>query len=237
MKRLNIVSVAGAAFLLLSCLFLTRSPADIIVQDSFDVGDLVVDIGGPSAETVTVPPLAIGIVRGLRLSTRIASAGAVMSSVVDTESGTLSLDIQGLSTSTAMTPLHLDLSYRPQTGTDPLPTYSLAGYSGLGFDFTDVQGNGALIVELGSQSASYGPQAHRIPIITPGEVLVPNELMNFGTGGSIDSFNSMHVRFEAVTEQFSFTLNEIRLVPEPSTFVLMLVGALGMLARRRWQAL
>ena len=156
-----------------------------------------------------------------------------MSGVVDTGPGTLSLSIQGLSTATDLTPLHLDLRYLPQTGTDPLPTYSLAGYSGLVFDFTDVQGTGALIVELGGQSAAnYGPQAHRVPIIAPGEIMVPNELLNFGTGGSIGSFPAMHMRFEAATEQFSFTLNEIRLVPEPSTFVLMLVGALGMLARR-----
>jgi hypothetical protein len=110
--------------------------------------------------------------------------------------------------------------------------FSILGYNAFEFDFSALTGTGALIVELGRGSAIYGPETHRIPLESPGLVSVPFSELNYGAGGSVEQFFAIHFVFEANTDQFSFTLDEIRLVPEPGSFQLAVLGLI-FLSRRR----
>ena len=50
---------------------------------------------------------------------------------------------------------------------------------------------------------------------------------------SLDSFSVLRFIFEARSPEFSFTLDEIRLVPEPSAALLSLMAAASLLSIRR----
>lgn len=153
-------------------------------------------------------------------------AGAVVTSTLDDSLDTLSFMVDGLS-SIAARPLDLRLTYS-QGG-----PFSILGYSAFEFDLSALTGSGFLIVELGSATDVYGPATNRIALSGPGVVSVPFSELNFGTNGGIDSFSSLHFTFEADTEQFSMTLNEIRVVPEPSVVALTMPFLLTILLCRR----
>jgi hypothetical protein len=111
--------------------------------------------------------------------------------------------------------------------------YSLSGYSAFEFDVAVIAGRGNLIIELGSETAIYGPETRRIPINSSGLVTVPFAEVNFGTAGSLESFYALHFTFEAATEEYDMTLSEIRVVPEPANIALLAASSLGLIARRR----
>lgn len=188
-----------------------------MVLDSFTEDDFALSLeGNSSAVSEITSPL--GSLRVSRISTREAVAGTILTSTLSSFAGNLSFLADGGSNSSIL--LNLQISYRSGG------PFSIAGYDIFQFDFSQLQGQGNLIVELGNQSGFYGPTAQRISLSSSGIVSVPFDQLNFGSGGSVGSFSSLHVRFEAVSPEFSFTLEEIRLVPEPSA--LLLVGVAGM---------
>ena len=97
-----------------------------------------------------------------------------------------------------------------------------------------VSGTGFLVVELGGGTAAvYGPETNRITIDRAGLLTVPFSELNFGASGRIDNFTGLLFTFEAESENFSMTLDEIRAVPEPSAFVLTMFSVSILLRRRR----
>ena len=202
------------------------SASGSLVLDSFTEGDHVLSLDGVSkiASSVTGP---IGSARLSNLSERLASPGTTMTSTLSTTNGTLDLDIHG--TSIDSRPLDLSLDYY---GGGP---FTLLGYSLLEVDVSALAGTGFLIVEVGSASDTYGPEAIRVSLSGPGTVDVPFDELNYGADGSIESFYSIHFTFEAASEDFSFVLDEIRAVPEPTSLACLLLGAVALLAHRRAQ--
>jgi len=205
---------------------LTRlSEASTIVVDSFTEGPYNLSYGSDLNNTSAVSS-PLGSSRFSRINDREAIAGAVVTSTLDDSLGTLNFAVDGLS-SNAARPLDLRLAYS-QGG-----PFSIVGYSAFEFDFSAVTGAGFLIIELGSATAVYGPTTNRINLGGPGVVTVPFSQLNFGTNGSINSFNSLHFTFEAATEEFSISMNEIRVVPEPSVIALVMPFLLTILLGRR----
>jgi hypothetical protein len=215
--------------LLLSGWLLAPCPigAAVLSVDSFDQGGFTIstEAGAESGvgEEVALP---FGSGRLIRVNPRIATPGSVMTATLAPIAGTLSFHAAG-SSMVAHAPLDLR-----QTYVEGGP-YSILGFSGFLFEFSDVQGVGTLIVELGSGSAVYSPETHRVPITGPGLLFYSFDDLNFGFGGSVESFSAMHFVYEALSPEFSFTLDEIRLVPEPGAVPLVAFGFGLLLLHRR----
>lgn len=194
-----------------------------LVLDSFTEGDhfLSHDDDLEAVAAVTTP---FGTSRRTTLGIPRLAPGTTVASTLSTTDGTLGFVVDGVSSISR--PLSLRMSYRYGG------PFSLLGYSAFEFDISALSGSGSLIVELGSQS-TYRPTANRIALTGPGTVSVPFSELNFGSNGSIESFSALHFTVEAETEEFSMTLDEIRVVPEPSTTVLSMPLALTLLLRRR----
>ncbi len=216
----------NSLFCALAALVVSNNPvsAATLVIDSFTEADFFLSVEGDTSITSDVST-PFGTRRFSRISDRIAASGTVMTSTLDSSAGTLSFNVNGQSTGSS--PLDLRASYS-QGG-----PFSVLGYNAFEFDFSALEGSGSLIIELGSGSAVYGPSANRVTINSAGTLSVPFTSLNFGTGGSVPSFQAMHFTFEADTDQFSFTLDEVRVVPEPGASILLLLGAGSMALRRR----
>lgn len=212
-------------FLSLLALPCHLSQASTIVIDSFNEGSFNLSFGGDLTNTSSVSS-PLGDERRSRINDREAMQGAIVTSTLNDSAGTLAFAVDGLSTDSTR-PLDLRVTYS-QGG-----PFSILGYDAFELDFSALTGTGFLLVELGSRSDVYGPTANRIDLNGPGVVTVPFSELNFGTNGSIDSFSSLHLTFEADTEQFSMTLNEIRVVPEPSVVALTMPFLLTILLSRR----
>lgn len=199
------------------------SAASLIV-DSFTEGSYMLTLGGDtSATSVVTSPF--GSSRAAGISNRIAAPGTTMTSTLDTGTGSVSFGVNGQSTGSGA--LHLGMSYS-QGG-----PFSLLGYDAFELDFSSLSGTGFLIVGIGSPPDVYGPATHRVPLNSSGTVTVPFNLLNHGTSGAIDSFIALNFEFEAESQEFSFGLDEIRVVPEASTVLLVVLSAGTLLLRRR----
>ncbi len=67
----------------------------------------------------------------------------------------------------------------------------------------------------------------------PGTVTVPFDQLNFATGASLGNFNEIHFLFETASESLSFSLDEIRIVPEPCVASLLAISVSFLALRKR----
>ena len=212
----------GAIFFVVA---LEQASASTVVIDSFTEGSFALSFpSGPSGDASSISG-PIGDQRSAGISNRNLVSGTTISSTLDTSSGgSLSFNADG--TNTFGVPLSLNLRY-----TDGGP-FSLLGQSEFVLDFSSLTGTGSLIVELG-RSNTPGPSTLRVDLNSAGEVVVPFSQWNIESGETISDFSALHFTFEAVSEQFSFTLNEINAVPEPSGVLLLSLGGLVSVTRRK----
>jgi hypothetical protein len=203
--------------------FVQATSASFVVDTFTEGGFELSHDGAPATGWLIGSPL--GERRSARISTRLLVPGGVLESTLAEDSGTLSFLADGESNLNDSA-LYLNLSY-----TEGGP-FSLEGYEAFALDFAEVEGSGALIVELGGRSV-YGPDTLRVPITGAGTILVPFEMLNFRPNAGIDSFLATHFTFEAGTERFAFVLDEIRVIPEPGSGLCLLVGAALLLLRRQ----
>jgi hypothetical protein len=216
---------SAIVFTVMAVVFCSLNGRASLSVDSFTDGDFFLSLGVRTAIGTNIDG-PIGTFRLVSISSREATEGSSISAALSTSSGTLSLDIDGQSMF-AERPLYLDMDYASGG------PYSIAGFDAFEFDFSGMAGTGSLIVALGGTSGIFGPETLRVPLTGPGLVEVPFDQLNLGILGFIDSFYAMQIRFEAETTQFSFTLDEIRLVPEPSSLACLLVGGLCLFWIRR----
>ena len=140
--------------------------------------------------------------------------------------GVLTYTVVGTSTVESF-PLGMSLVYA-----NSMQVQSLAGFSGIFLGFTGLTGVGTLYVELGSSLGIFDVQ--RVNLTGRGEVFYPISSIHANPGHTLEEFSVLKFTFEARTPEFSFTLDEIRLVPEPGSAACFLVaGAAGLSVRRR----
>ena len=201
------------------------SPAAIIIVDTFDEGGFTISSPGnsnPSDETVNLP---LAQHRSAALSSN-GTNGTVMSGALNSSTGKLNFLTSGTSISSIF-PLSLQLVYAAT-----LSTQSIAGCTDFILGFSELSGVGTLYVEMGSSNGPSG--TYRMDLTGPGNVFFPVSGVRLNPGHTLDAFTVLRFVFEARSPQFSFTLDEIRLVPEPSASVLALAAAAaGLLGRRR----
>lgn len=196
-----------------------------VILDTFNEGEhqLAVGVDSSEAEVVNSP---FGFTRRITAINRTVPPRSTVTSTLSQPSA--AVEFHAVGTGLAInSPLEMRIHYL-----DGGP-YSLVGESAFQFDVEVIAGMGNLIIELGSETAIYGPEIKRIPINMSGAITVPFSEINFGTGGSINSFYSMHFTIEAATEEYAMTLNEIRIIPEPANLALVAASALGLLSMRR----
>ena len=176
--------------------------------------------GGTFEQAVDLP---LGTRRGAQLSSSGLSPGAVLTSTLNPAAGQLTFFASGTAT---FFPPSLTITY----GGPPL--HNITGCTEFILGFSEMSGVGTLYIELGASTGVVGVQ--RVNLTGPGEVHYPvSSVFYEGTGHTLDSFNVITFRFESRSTEFSFKLDEIRLVPEPSGTLLALVAGAGLLARRR----
>ena len=213
--------------LLLAIFLISLAPgptcyAAVTMVDTFDQGGFSIFVpgGGQGDEAVNLP---LGSRRLANLSTSGLSPDAVMTSTLNSSTGKLTFFASGTST---FFPLSLTLTYAGPT------LHNIAGCTEFILGFSELSGVGTLYIELGGSNGVEG--VVRMNLTGPGEVHYPvSDVYYDGTGHTLDSFNVLTFRFESRSPEFSFTLDEIRLVPEPSGALLALAAGIGLLARRR----
>ena len=104
--------------------------------------------------------------------------------------------------------------------------YDILAYDAFVLDFSRVLGRGILRISVKTQNVD-------VPVNTPGLLRVPLEM--FGNPGEFHDVYGVEFTFRPTTPEFSFTLAEISLVPEPSALLLGMLGAPLLLLRRRRQ--
>ncbi len=201
------------------------SHAAVLIVDTFNQGGFTSSLPdtNPIIEEVSLP---LGNYRqvaygnpGLGINVTAANR------TIDPVAGTLAFLISGTS-SLPQYPPRLNLIYR---STEELN--DISSYSELILGFRELTGVGTLYVELGGSDGLEG--VFRVDLSGPGEVRYPVSAINANVGHTLDAFASIKFTFESRSDYFYFTLDEIRLVPEPSGTVLVLAAGGLLLTRRR----
>ncbi len=147
-----------------------------------------------------------------------------MTSTLNSAAGTLTFVVNGTPLG-PNAPLALQLVY---SAGGP---YDITGCTGFILGFSELSGVGSLYVEVGSSDGIVGE--HRVDLTGPGDVFYSVADVKPNSIHTVDSFNILRFVFEARSPEFSFTLDEIRLVPEPSGALPALAAGAGLLVRRR----
>jgi hypothetical protein len=201
----------------------------VFVVDSFTEGpfDLSSEDDTGSGSAISSP---FGLIRSTNLGSRRAAEGTIVTSTLNRRGSSVVTNFDGPNRLPGF-PLTFGLSYSLGG------PYSLLGSNAFELDFGRVSGVGSLIVELGGSSETFGADIFRNTIdrgSSRGTLTVPFSDLNFLEGNTLGSFDELSFTFESVSEQFFFELNEIRVVPEPSSFLLIIMaGAFGLTRRTR----
>jgi PEP-CTERM motif len=196
--------------------------AATLIVDTFEQGNFFTDIMGGFNQDVTLP---FAVHRSHSLG-GCPLPGAHLATALNSALGTVTLSVSGTPAgNTPYCPLGLDLIY---WGSGP---HDITSYTGFMLGFTELSGSGTLYVEVGGEEG-FGI-VNRLEIPGAGDFFYPLSRVYENTGASLDSFRVLKFTFEARTTEFSFTLDEIRLVPEPGSAALLGLAALGVCRRKR----
>jgi hypothetical protein len=105
--------------------------------------------------------------------------------------------------------------------------FSILGYNAFALDLLNVIGTGELIVSV----TGSGGNNIKVPISGSGTIVSPFSFLD--TSQPLDSLSAMNFRINAISEDFSADINNVRIIPEPSASILLLLSAAGLVLRRR----
>ena len=108
-------------------------------------------------------------------------------------------------------------------------TFSILGYDAFAVDLSNVIGTGEFEVRVSGNPG--GPPDLIVPISGSGTVIYP--FSGLETSLPLDQLDSITFRFSAISEDFSATIDNVRIVPEPSTSLLVGFGVASLLFQRR----
>ncbi len=191
----------------------THAIAASLTLDSFSEGDFLLQKGGDDfVDTMINSPLidrrrVYGSSLGTWSVSLSPSSGSLNYSITDIPSGQSA---------------RLGMSIRYSGN-----TVDLLGYDAFLFDFTSVTGTALLDVQLNNQNVDA-----MIPVTfdSSGQLFYP--LSNIAAN-DLSSISDIIFRVIPQSDTFSFSLNEVSVVPEPSALVLFLLGGAGIFWLRR----
>jgi len=117
---------------------------------------------------------------------------------------------------------YLNLAY-----TKSVSTFSILGFNAFAVDLSNVVGNGEFAVSVDGSAG----RDIRVPVNGSGALSSP--FSNLGTSHSLDSLTLINFRFIALSKDFSLSIDNVRIVPEPSSSLLFLLGLVGTTLHRR----
>jgi hypothetical protein len=212
------------------CLLSSHVPKAIsatLLVDSFDQASYFTDNLGHFSQNVSLP-LANRRSPALR-GCPAPDSGAIMESRLDAGTGKLSLFVSGAPVGNhPLCPLGLSIAYNDNT------IHDITGYTGFILGFSNMSGVGYMYVEVGGQDLQ--AQVNRINLTGAGDFFYPLDQVYENVGFTKDSFNILIFTFQATSPEFSFTLDEIRLVPEASSSALLGATLLLLGSRRTRKA-
>ena len=149
-----------------------------------------------------------------------------MQSSLDATAGTVSLVVSGAPGEgySFCSPFRLSIAYADTV------MHDITDYTGFMLGFSNLSGVGSMYVEVGGQASQ--AQVNRISLTGAGDFFYPLDRVYENVGFSKDSFNILIFTFEATSPEFSFTLDEIRLIPETSSSALLGASLLLLGCRR-----
>jgi hypothetical protein len=185
-----------------------------IVIDSFDDGSFSLTEDG----TLTNLDLITETIVNTR---RVEGSGlGDWNAVLTLGSGFVEYDAQEIIPSGR--PFSLFLTYTRSEG-----AFSLLGYNSVLLDFAMVSGSGLLEIYLDTSDTNSVVQ---VPLSSAGVLEYSFDNMAASSFATVDRFT---ISITPDASPFSFQLNEVSLVPEPSALILSLFGAFGILRRQR----
>lgn len=205
MKRLLAALLLAAAF--------EQAAAATLLIDGFDDGDFSLSSSGLTSDTsgITSPLVDQRSASGVGPDSWTAS-------VVGSGS-TFSYSVDQVIFSTLRN--RIALNYANQSSNP----FSLLGSDAFSLQFSELLGEGILRVSINGAFVSSD-----IPLINANELIVPfTEIGNPDFG----ALSSVQFSFTAVTQEFSFTLDQIGAVPEPTVAGLLLASLLTVALHRR----
>jgi hypothetical protein len=191
--------------------FMSYARSATLVVDTFDQASYYTNNTNNFTQSVDLPLANVRspFLRGCPLP------GGQMESTLDATAGNVSLIVSGTPNGnfSFCAPLRLGLAYGDNV------MHDITGYTGFILNFSNMLGAGSMYVEVGGQESL--AQVNRINLIGTGDFFYPLDRVYENVGFTKDSFNILIFTFEATSPEFSFTLDEIRLVPEASSSALL----------------
>ena len=192
-----------------------RAYAATLILDSFSQGDFLLQNGGISSNdtTITSPLMDTRIVDGFGVGTWSVSLAS--------SSGSLNYSVTEILSGQGTTRFGMNFRYERAGAID------LLGYSAFSLDFTNVTGTALLEVFVNNQNAGA-----MIPVTldSSGQLVYPFANL---AANDLSAIADISFRVIPQSDTFSFALNEVAVVPEPSALILCLFGAAGVFWRRR----
>jgi hypothetical protein len=198
---------------------LIPASAAVISVDSFDQGDYSINDLNDYSLDVDLP----FAFRRFHDMDGCPLPATSFSSSIDTNSGLLHFRTTG-GASLPTCPLKLTVAYLGEQ------MYDISSAGGFILGVTQISGTGTLSIEVGGEEAFSA--LNKVNLTGPGEFFYPLSKVHENTGFSLEAFNILIFKIEANSPDFSITLDEIRLVPEPGAATLS-AAALAIAALRR----
>ena len=195
-----------------SILCLSPSDAATLLLDDFSSGSFSLSFGGTTSNSGSF---------GTPLTDQRTVSGVGFPNWTATlATGDLGYSVNQLDPSPRRN--YLNLRYSLASG-----TFSMLGYDAFAVDVTNVVGSGEFVAFVdGAPSADI-----RFAITGPGTIVSP--FSGLDTSQSLGSLSQMNFRFYAISDDFSLTIDNVRIIPEPSASLLIVFGAVTLLSQRR----
>ena len=188
-----------------------------IALDSFNEGAFALsDLGPDNVEQMISSPL-IDRRRG-----SITDTGEAYASL-SPPSGTLNYTVALRGSPPQSYGIFFNLNYSNSDGSN----FSLLGFDSIVVNISGLVGAG----EFRAFRNSSPNTSILVPITATGDLVYP--LSNISGGMDLDSYGTLSFQFFPRSNDFSITLDEITLVPEPSAILLLGWGGIWMMRRRR----
>lgn len=190
----------------------TLAVAATLLVDDFSSGNFTLEFGGDTSNSASHTTSLT--------DQRTVSGIGDPNWIITLASGALSYSFDRLNPNRDRN--FLDIDYFTSSG-----TFSILGYDAFALDLSGVSGSGELIVSVD------GSMGLDIPVPFNGSGIVVFPFTNLGTSQPLDSLTLMQFRLHATSEDFSATIDNVRLIPEPSAALLSILGVVTAALRRR----
>jgi len=185
-----------------------------IIVDSFDEGAFSLNHNGTTTNQT-------GIAETILNTRRVDGSGlGQWSATMVLGSGFI--EYEALEIIPATRPFALFITYSNSNG-----LFSLSSFNSFRLDFGEVSGSAMLAIFLSSSDVN---SLVEIPLSASG--VAEYSFANMAAS-SLDNLSGLTIRISPDSSPFSFSLNEVALVPEPSTLVLAMLGVFTVIRRKR----